>query len=61
LFVNLSRSAKCGLYIVANIFRAYDFLEFRLMDQAGGLRARAANNQNPAAGVQLPGNFFDGE
>ena len=59
--MNLLGAAKGGLHVVANILGPDYFFEFCLMDQAGGLLARAAQNQGSITGVQLAGNFLDGE
>jgi hypothetical protein len=49
------------LHVVADVLRAHYLFKLCLMNQAGGLLARAAENQSSIAGVQLAGNFLDGE
>ena len=55
--MDLLSAAKGGLHVVADILGADYFFEFRLMDQAGGLLARATENQGSIGRVQLAGDY----
>ena len=59
--MDLLGTAKSGLHVVADILLADDFLEFGLMNQAGGLLTRAAEDEDPIAGMELAGNLLNGE
>ena len=56
--MDLFGSAQSGLHVIADIFRANDLFEFGLMDQAGGLLARAAEKEVVAQCHRLQFYFY---
>jgi hypothetical protein len=57
--MHFRRAPNRRLYVVADIFRAHHFFELGLVNQAGRLFARAAQDQRAIRRVQFAGHFFD--
>jgi len=57
--VHFFRTTDRGLHVIANIRRTDDLFEFGLMNQAGRLLARAAQDQHSIARVKFPGHFLN--